>query len=51
MAENQIPVDELHGALTGRLATLQQPRNVHFTPAGYEALAQAVVKSLSVFLK
>lgn len=50
MAENQIPIDDLHAAVAGSLATLQQPRNVHFTPAGYEALAQAVVRQLTARL-
>ncbi len=44
MTENQIPLDDLCAAVSGTLATLQQTRNVHFTPAGYEALAQTVAK-------
>ncbi|WP_309709137.1 alpha/beta hydrolase fold domain-containing protein [Armatimonas sp.] len=42
MTELKVPIDDLHAVMAE-----QQPRNVHFTPAGYETLAQAVVRSLS----
>ncbi|MCX6368614.1 MAG: alpha/beta hydrolase fold domain-containing protein [Armatimonadetes bacterium] len=42
MTELQVPMNDLHTVVAD-----QQPRNVHFTPAGYEALAQAVMRSLS----
>ena len=29
-----------------KLAEIQRPNNVHFTPAGYKVLAEQVVKSL-----
>ena len=51
MTENQIPLDDLHAVVAGNLATLQQPRNVHFTSTGYQALAEAVAKQVSAVLR
>jgi acyl-CoA thioesterase-1 len=44
MTEFGIPVNDLHTVITSAPTGLQQPRNVHFTPAGYDALAAAVQK-------
>jgi acyl-CoA thioesterase-1 len=44
MTELSIPVNDLHAVITNAPTGLQQPRNVHFTPAGYDALAAAVHK-------
>ncbi|MEY4272224.1 MAG: hypothetical protein RL250_1090, partial [Verrucomicrobiota bacterium] len=46
MSENGVAIDDLNAAITPDLAKLQRPHDVHYTPEGYEALAQAVVKSL-----
>ena len=46
MSEQGVAIDDLNAAIAPDLAKLQLPNNVHFTAAGYEALAQAVVKSL-----
>lgn len=46
MAEHKIPVNDLHAVVKEKLSTLQQPRNVHFTPAGYQALAEVVAKAV-----
>lgn len=43
MRENDIPVDDLHALAAAHLAEWQQPANVHFKPAGSEALGEAVV--------
>lgn len=48
MAESGIPLDDLHAVVKDKLPVFQQPRNVHFTPTGYQALAEAVVKSLGL---
>ena len=44
MTELDIPINDLHAVITSAPTGLQQPRNVHFTPAGYDALAAAVQK-------
>ena len=46
MSEQGVAIDDLNAAITPDLAKLQRPHDVHYTPEGYEALAQAVVKSL-----
>lgn len=44
MDEHGIPIDDQYAFAIDRLSTIQQKANVHFTSAGYEALAaQAVV--------
>jgi len=45
MQELDIPVDDLCALVTAQ-PELQLPQNVHFTPAGYDALAAAVTTSL-----
>jgi acyl-CoA thioesterase-1 len=52
MKENKIAVDDLYTFMKPKTAELQlQPANVHYTPAGYEALAKEVVASIKAALK
>jgi acyl-CoA thioesterase-1 len=52
MKENDIAVDDLYTFMKPKVAKLQlQPANVHYTPAGYEALAKEVVASVKAALK
>jgi len=52
MKGNNIAVDDLYTFMKPKVATLQlQPANVHYTPAGYEALAKEVVKSVRAALQ
>jgi acyl-CoA thioesterase-1 len=52
MKENDIAVDDLYTFMKPKAAKLQlQPANVHYTPAGYEALAREVVASVKAALK
>lgn len=46
MEENQIAMDDLHGFALPRLAAIQQPANVHFTPQGSLVLAKQVAASI-----
>ena len=52
MKENNIDVDDLYTFMKPKVSELQlQPANVHYTPAGYEALAKEVVKSVRAAVK
>jgi len=46
MDENQIPIDDLYAFALPRLAEIQRPANVHFTPEGSEDLAKQVAASI-----
>ena len=46
MEENQITVDDLYSFALPRLAEIQQPANVHFTPQGSATLAKYVAASI-----
>lgn len=46
MKEQGIPIHDLHTFAQERLAQIQRPKNVHFTPAGYQALAERVAGEL-----
>ncbi len=46
MDENKIPTSDLYAHTLPKLAEVQRPANVHFTPAGSEFLAKKVAKSL-----
>ncbi len=46
MDENGIPIDDLYAFALPRLAVIQQPSNVHFTEAGYDALAGQVAAAI-----
>jgi lysophospholipase L1-like esterase len=50
MAERGIAIDDLYSFALPRLADIQQPANVHFTPEGYEVLAQQVAASIGAAL-
>ena len=50
MAENAIPVDDLHAIVKAK-PELQLPKNVHFTPDGYKALAAEVVSHVEKALQ
>jgi acyl-CoA thioesterase-1 len=52
MKENNIAVDDLYTFMKPKMGELQlQPANVHYTPAGYEALAKEVVASVKAAMK
>lgn len=46
MRKNDIPVNDLHAFVLPKMADLQIPNNVHFTPAGSEALAEVVCQAI-----
>ncbi|HUS92227.1 MAG TPA: SGNH/GDSL hydrolase family protein [Phycisphaerae bacterium] len=46
MKELGVPTDDLYAFALPRLKEIQQPRNVHFTPAGSQALARQVANSI-----
>lgn len=46
MDENQIAIDDLYAFALPRLKEIQQPVNVHFTPAGSKLLAGQVAESI-----
>jgi acyl-CoA thioesterase-1 len=46
MDENRIPVDDLYALVLPQEEKLQLPANVHFTPEGYQALAEQVAASI-----
>jgi len=50
MEENQIAADDLYMFALPRLAEIQQPVNVHFTPQGSRALAKQVAASVEAAL-
>jgi hypothetical protein len=50
MDENQIPTNDLYAHTLPKLAEVQRPANVHFTPAGSEFLAKKVAKSIETEL-
>ncbi len=47
MKENGVAIDDLAALVAPRLAELQRPKNVHFTPAGYDEIAAKVVASIA----
>ena len=46
MKDANVPINDLYTFALPKLAEIQRPNNVHFTPAGYKVLAEQVVKSL-----
>ncbi len=46
MAENGVAVDDLNAHITPQLATMQNPRDVHYTSAGSEFLAKQVAEEI-----
>ena len=47
MTENGVTIDDLNAHITPQLATLQNPRDVHYTAAGSEFLAQQVAAEIA----
>jgi acyl-CoA thioesterase-1 len=50
MADNGVTVNPLHGFAKERLAEIQVPANVHFKPAGSEALGEKVAAAIEAAL-
>ena len=50
MARNGIRIDDLYAYALPRLAVLQKPNDVHYTPAGYQKLARRVASSIDAAL-
>ena len=50
MQESGVAIDDLHAFALPRLAEIQLPQNVHFTPAGSDALARQVAASIRAAL-
>ncbi len=46
MLENNIAINDLHSFANSKLAELQLPKNVHFSPQGSAILAEQVVKAI-----
>lgn len=51
MDENHVAIDDLYSFALPRLAKIQRPANVHFSPAGSQVLAEQVVASIQKALK
>ena len=51
MDENDIPIDDLYAFALPRLAEIQRPSNVHFTPEGSAQLARQVALSIETALR
>lgn len=51
MEEAGVAVDDLYAFVQPRESELQQPHNVHFTEAGYRALAAQVAESIEKAIK
>lgn len=49
-AQRGVAVDDLHALLTGRLAELQRPADVHFLPEGAAVLARQVARAVRAAL-
>ncbi len=47
MKENGVAIDDLNAHITPQLATMQNPRDVHYTPAGSDYLAKQVAEEIS----
>ena len=50
MQKHKVVIDDLHGWMLPDLAKFQNPKDVHFTGAGYERLAQRVARVIEVAL-
>ena len=51
MEKYGVKIDDLFGAITPQLSTLQNPNDVHFNAAGYDFLGQTVAAALETALK
>jgi acyl-CoA thioesterase-1 len=50
MSENNIAINDLHSFAKPKLADIQLPKNVHFTPQGSTVLAEQVTKTIEAAL-
>lgn len=50
MNSNEIAINDLYTFMKSRMNVLQQENNVHFTPAGYNALADKVIDRINDML-
>lgn len=50
MEQNEVTVDDLHDLVLPRLAALQRPGDIHFTPEGSEKLARQVAGTIRLAL-
>lgn len=50
MARHQVPVNDLYSEIKPKLATLQQPVNVHFNRQGSQFLAEKVSEAIKQYL-
>jgi lysophospholipase L1-like esterase len=50
MQENGVAIDDLNAAITPHLGELQNPKDVHYKPAGYALLAKEVAASIEAAL-
>ena len=50
MQENGVAIDDLHAVVASGPPDMQLPKNVHFTKAGYQLLAESVVASINAAL-
>jgi hypothetical protein len=51
MSRNGVWVDDLYEAVLPRLEALQNPKDIHFKPEGYQFLGERVAESISAALK
>ena len=51
MKKHGLVIDDLFTAITPRLATMQNPDDVHFTASGYDFLGDTVAKAIEAALK
>lgn len=51
MKELGVSVDDLHAVAAAQQAKIQLPHNVHFTPEGYDVLADAAVATITPALR
>ncbi len=50
MTENGIAIDDLNAAITPHIAEVQNPKDVHYKPEGYDILAKQVAASIEAAL-
>jgi len=50
MKDNDVAVNDLNAAITPKLADMQQPKDVHFKPAGSQFLAEKVAEAIRAAL-
>jgi lysophospholipase L1-like esterase len=51
MSDNGVPIVDLYAVAESDLKDYQRPRNVHYTPAGFKALAEAVAAAIKSALQ